>query len=102
MINEKQPSARIELTTEETERLNSIINEKGLLDPPCEFCGKKEFLTSPVLVYPPNLVILKNNEIARGPQQGLMPLATVTCGNCGNTKFFNTMILGFKPGAENE
>lgn len=89
--------SRIVLTPEEATRLNDLINEKGLLDPPCEFCGQKRFQTNNILVFPPTLAIHEDGSLYQTIESGIMPCAAVTCGNCGNTKFFNTMILGFEP-----
>lgn len=88
---------RVKLTDAEAQRLTDLINEKGELDPTCEFCGQREFMTGDFIVHPWTLGITYEGKYAAPISAAIHPLAIVTCDNCGNVKFFNTLVLGFKP-----
>lgn len=65
----------------------------------CQWCGKNEWIPSkhyiaPWILTPAGEVTLDNVP--------LIPLLLHTCGNCGNTLFFNAVVAGvFKGGGHN-
>lgn len=65
------------------------LNKKWTQPKECECCGMKSWQMSNNVVSPNTA---NNDSIAIG---GLVfPQITVTCVNCGNTKYFNAIVLG--------
>lgn len=88
---------RLRLTIDETKRIADLINAKGALDPACEFCGAREFMVGEFLVHPWVIGMTEDNSYAPPIEGPVHPMALCSCRRCGNTKFFNTLILGFRP-----
>ncbi len=56
---------------------------------PCQICGQTAWLVSDKIFY---LGEYENgNVVIGGP---VLPVVTVTCGNCGNTVFINALVAG--------
>lgn len=64
------------------------LNEKWLLEKKCECCGSTNWSTVDMVVAPCKI----DNNIVRS-ESGL-PQIAVVCVSCGNTKYFNVIVLG--------
>lgn len=76
---------------EKQEKLRSLLIEKSINNP-CEFCGKSEWTISDELVRP---LIYRSRDLYT-VQNVAYPQAMIICTNCGNTKFFNAVVLGIE------
>lgn len=79
------------LKSEKDDFINKL-NEIWPRPQECEICGKDvweigSYLTTPLPVSKSDDVIIGGN---------IHPLLQVICMNCGNTKFFNALVLGVK------
>jgi hypothetical protein len=66
-----------------------ILNSKWVKDKDCEICGKSNWTIAEDLVMP--MPFTGGGLVIGGPSY---PQLQVICGNCGNTKYFNAVILG--------
>lgn len=91
--------------TEEQNRTLSVENEKKVatwIDTKCskmicEGCGTRRWSTTKDVVVP---IPLKDNSLLLGGGNSY-PQVQVVCMNCGNTKYFNTVVMGLKIEGEN-
>ncbi len=64
---------------------------KTVADVSCQWCGKNKWIPSDHYVVP--LILTPQGEATLN-NVPLIPLMLNTCGNCGNTLFFNAVIAG--------
>lgn len=75
-----------------SERLRDLISKKlgeKIKNYSCVMCGTKSWNLEPYIV---PLLLSKDISVRLGGQA--LPLVPLTCNNCGNTHFFNLVILG--------
>lgn len=88
---------RLQLSEGQKEKFVKHLHTK-VSDVDCQWCGKNEWMPSQHAVAP--LVVGSEGglNLGRGP---LIPWVFITCGNCGNTMFFNAVVMGVYPGGQN-
>lgn len=91
---------RGELSEAEIDRLHTAFRAK-LKDGECEVCGSHSWHSSRYLSAP-QVYELRLRRASRVPEYIPFILATFTCSNCGNTKFFDIAKLGFVPDPDQE
>lgn len=70
------------------------IAEKKLFDffrKTCEVCSGKEWLLNDTIF---ELREFEKGNLILGGKSSIFPVITVTCKSCGNTYFFNAILLG--------
>lgn len=89
------PVASTVMTPEDGTELVRIMNEKKLGDAKCELCGTAMW-TAGCNLYSPQLFVPEASGLRWVADRGLMHVSMI-CTNCGNTKFLNASMLGFRP-----
>lgn len=74
------------------EKLRNILISKSKNNL-CEFCNENNWTISTELVRP---LIYHGKTFNNALMGGLYPKAMIICTNCGNTKFFNAVVLGIE------
>lgn len=80
---------------EDLETLKELLLER-FPDPPCEFCGHKEWYIGGHLCSMPAIEIMEDGSLQQSATGGVVAIPIV-CTNCGNHKFLHPRFLGFKP-----
>jgi hypothetical protein len=75
---------------EEKQRVIQWINEK-CPNLKCECCGSQRWSLNEHIIAPVNL---ENGSLALGGSMTMTPQVILTCSNCGNTKYFNAVMIG--------
>jgi hypothetical protein len=84
----------MELTEEDKQRIIHWLNDKcGTMR--CTCCGMPNWEVVPIAALPIGVNI---HTLRFFYSQGI-PYVSIACTNCGNTLFFNTGIIGFRPDA---
>ncbi len=63
----------------------------------CETCGSSHWSVQDHIVTP---IVLQNNSIQLGGVS--YPQAMVICNNCGNTKYYNAVMMGLVQGTKQD
>ena len=88
------------LSLEEQQKILDWLDKKWLGTKTCNICGHNQWNLSQHVVAP---TTLEGKNISLGGT--IYPLVLVTCKNCGNTHFFNVVMVGLlrsssDPGSE--
>ncbi|MEM9299988.1 MAG: hypothetical protein AAGA64_16625 [Bacteroidota bacterium] len=94
MTNNKEKST---LNPEQLERAIQWLNQKTVSPLTCESCHHDKWMIGPDIVAPMPLIGNSYNL-----EEGLIPQFTITCTNCGNTKYYNAIIAGVVKDDENK
>lgn len=87
MTDEKAPPIPPDWRVRLIENINAKVQNGGV----CRECGEKQIVVADDLVSP---VIYQGGLVLGG---SAYPQGMLICNNCGNTRFFNAVILGVVP-----
>lgn len=69
------------------------LKEKGA-PRPCEACGTNKWSVGDYIVTPEGLARYPDGTLSSAPGDPIHPSILLFCDNCGNTKIFNSLLLG--------
>lgn len=83
------PDKNGRLSKEDVEKVIKWFKKHWTQPAKCDVCGKFEWTIGKTIIAPMNIV---NSEVKITGQ--LYPQILVLCKHCGNTKYFNAIIMG--------